>query len=166
MKAAFAIIGAGLVMILDGCVSLPQAPVTTAVVGPNPVALRSTSVQGELEVFSRLAKRTDDQNLESTLPVWYQHSDYYLCDGNGKSLRHVFNAAGHYNSDPKIIRLPAGQYLVKAQAAPNARVEVPVIIKSGEITRVHLDGSWRPPGFAAKSQVVTLPDGRPIGWGM
>ncbi len=102
MKATLAIIGFGLVTLLNGCASPPRASIAVALVGPNPEAPRNASTQGGLEVFSRLSVRTDDQNQESTYPTWYQHTDYYLCDASGKVLKHVFNVAGHYDGDPKI----------------------------------------------------------------
>jgi hypothetical protein len=166
MKAVFAIIGLGLVAVLSGCVSPPTASVAVASVGPNPGAPRNASAQGGLEVFSKLSVRTDDQNQESTDPIWYQHSDYYLCDASGKPLKHVVNAAGHYDGDPRILNLPPGRYIVEAQSAPDYWVRVPVKIMRGATTRVHLDGHWAPPGYVDKTQVVTLPNGKPVGWGM
>jgi hypothetical protein len=166
MKGTIAVVGIALATILNGCVSPPAAAVVSGPVGPNPSGLGSASPQGGLEVFSRLSAHSDDQNQASTNPVWYQHTDYYLCDAGGNELQRVYNAAGHYVSDPRTIHLPAGRYLVEAQSARRNWVRVPVIIKSGKVTRVHLDGTWTPPAYAAKSQVVTTPDGQPIGWRM
>lgn len=166
MKAMLAIIGFGIAGLLSGCVSPPRAAVAVGPVGPNPVAPRSGSAQGGLEVFSRLSARTDDQNQESTYPIWYQHTDYYLCDASGKALRNVFNVAGHFDGDPKIVNLPAGRYIVEAQSASDYWVQVPVTIKMGETTRVHLDGNWAPPSYATKNEVVTMPNGKPVGWAM
>ena len=167
MKTAFVILGVGLMAGLSGCAVPPKASVALAApIGPNPEGLRSGSAQGSLEVFSRLSTRTDDQNQESTYPVWYQHTDYYLYDARGKVLKHVFNVAGHYDEDPRTVNLPAGRYIVEAQSAPDYWVKVPVTIKSGATTRVHLDGNWAPPGYIDRAQVVTMPDGKPIGWRM
>jgi len=166
MNATLAMIGFGLVTLLSGCVSPPRASVAIAPVGPNPAAPRSASAQGGLEVFSWLSIRTDDQNQGSTDPIWYQHSNYYLCDPTGKALKHVFNAAGHYERDPRILGLPAGRYIVEAQSAPDYWIKVPVKIIGGAITRVHLDANWAPPSYVDKSQVVTMPDGKPVGWGI
>jgi len=164
MKTVFAILGVSLLAMLSGCATPPRTSVATAAVGPNPIAPRNASSRGGLEVFSRLATRTDDQNQESTDEVWVQPTDYYLCDTGGRVMKHVSNAVGHYSSEPRTVSLPAGRYLIAAQASPNFWVKVPVTVKSGEITRVHLDGHWAPPAYADKSQVVALPDGRPIGW--
>jgi hypothetical protein len=113
-----------------------------------------------------LRVRSDEQSQGSKEPIWYQHTDYYLFDADGKPLKQVFNVAGHYDPDPRIVTLPAGRYIVEAQSAPTYWVKVPVMIKRGATTRVHLDGNWAPPGYADKAQVVALPDGRPIGWRM
>jgi hypothetical protein len=166
MKALVAIAGAGLISLLTGCVSAPRASVALAPVGPNPEGPRSGSSQGSLEVYSRFSVRTDDQNQASTDPVWYQHTDYYLCDPQGRVLKHVFNIVGHYAQDPRVVDLPAGHFVVEAQSAPNYWVKVPVVIKSGAITRIHLDGNWAPPSYVDKTQVVTLPNGKPVGWRM
>jgi hypothetical protein len=164
MKKALAITLAGLAILLSGCVLLPSAPVVTAPVGPNPLAPGIGSAQGRLEVYSRLSVRSDDQNQDSTDPVWNQRTDYYLSDARDSNWRQVYNAAGHYSDAPRTISLPAGQYLVEAQAAPGNWVRVPVTIQSGRVTRVHLDSHWAPPGFAGQDQIVRLPHGQAIGW--
>ena len=166
MKTTFAIIGFGMILLLSGCVSPPGASVTIAPVGPYPGVQQSGSGFGKLEVFSRLSVRTDDQNQGSRDEVWHQHTDYYLCDTGGKALKLVFNAPGHYGRDPRILNLRAGRYIVEAQSAPNYWVRVPVLIIRGATTNVHLDGNWSPLSYADKTQVVTMPDGRPVGWAM
>jgi hypothetical protein len=57
-----------------------------------------------------------------------------------------------------------GKYIVRARAKGILRVEVPVLIKSVEITRVHLDGNWQPPAEAPKTELVRAPAGYPVGW--
>jgi len=42
-------------------------------------------------------------------------------------------------------------------------VDVPVIIKPGQTTSVHLDGEWTPPVNIPKDQIVDGPSG-PMGW--
>lgn len=165
MKKVLVITGVGLILLSAGCASVPVASVALAPVGPNPMALRSASSQGSLEVFSRLSRRSDDLNQGSTYPVWYQHTDYYVCNLEGKVLKHVFNATGHYEQDPKIVNLPAGKYLVMARSTGDCWVKVPVTIDRGEITWVHLADNWTPPSYAEKAQIVKLPDGKPVGWG-
>jgi hypothetical protein len=163
MKAMLAIMGAGMVGLLGGCAT---SAVTLAPVGPNPATAQSLSAQGSLVVFSRLSRQTDDQNQASRDPIWYQHTDYLVYDLQGRVVKRVQNAEGHYNPNPRLVNLPAGQYIVKAQAANYSTVRVMVTVKGGETTKLHLDGQWRPPSYAGKGQVVTMPDGQPVGWRM
>lgn len=117
-------------------------------------------------VYSRLSWRSDDQNQESRDAAWHQHSDYYLCDAHGRVMKHVFNAGGHYSREPRAVKLPAGSYIVEAQSAPDYWVKVPVVVKRGATTEVHLDGNWAPPSYLDHSKLVTMPNGNPVGWGM
>jgi hypothetical protein len=39
-----------------------------------------------------------------------------------------------------------------------------VVIKAGRTTRVHLDDKWQPPADTPKDELVTMPDGKPVGW--
>ena len=160
MKTIFVPLGTGLLLlVLTGCAS---TPVTLSPVGPNPIAAQTQSIQGGLEVFSRLAARSDDQNQGSTDPIWYQHTGYSIYRPDGSLMKRVQNTVGHYEQDPCVVNLPAGQYIVKAQATDMFWVKVPVTIKPGEITRVHLDGQWKP--SAHGEAVVRLPDGKAVGW--
>jgi hypothetical protein len=112
-----------------------------------------------LEVFSALSGRREGSN-----PTWYQHSDYYICNSQGKRLEHVDNANGYYAQSPRVISLPPGKYLVKARAKDTLRIDVPVVIKPGEITRVHLDGDWQPLSATPGTKLVEAPAGYPVGW--
>ena len=77
---------------------------------------------------------------------------------------HVFNKTGHYAEAPKQIALPAGKYIVKAQAEDYLWVEVPVTIERGRTTRVRLDDNWKPAVDAPRQEMVTMPNGNPVGW--
>ena len=160
MKDLFVLMGAGLLLV--GCSS---ASVTLAPVGPNPAGGKSEASTGELQVFSRTIVQDDDQNQAGDgLPVWYQHTDYNIFDQHGKLVKHVGNTTGHYAVAPDRIVLPAGEYLVKAQAQDFSKIAVPVTIERGRTTRVHLDNNWKTPEGAPKRELVTLPDGKPVGW--
>jgi len=164
MKTTLLTVSAGALALLVGCASAPVASVTLAPVAPSPFAARSLSADGSLEVFSRLSRRSDDGNMGSTDPIWYQHTDYKVYDRDGRLRERVDNTVGHYDAAPTVVNLPPGEYRVQARSADYDWVNIPVTIKPGEITRVHLDGQWSPPGFAEKRQIVSLPDGRPVGW--
>ena len=156
MKSVFCILGAGFVSLLIGCSS---APVALAPVGPNPYGGQSTASKGELQVFSSLTGRREGEN-----PTWYQHTDYYVYDAEGKVVKHVANSAGYYAEAPRSLSLSAGRYLVKAQAKDYSWVEVPVTIESGRTTRVHLDDNWKLPAHTSTSELVSMPNGQPAGW--
>jgi len=156
MKGQVFLLGAGLVAILTGCAS---TPIALAPVGPDPSAIESTAAKGGLQVFSSLIGRSEGNN-----PTWYQHTDYSIYDLQGKLVKHVNNNDGYYATAPRHVTLPAGRYLVKAQANDYFWVSVPVTIKCGQTTRVHLDDSWRPPVNTPTTELVSLPDGNPVGW--
>lgn len=161
MKSNCIFLGAGLVSLLVGCSS---TPVALAPIGPNPFAGQRTVSQGELQVFSCLLERSDNQNQGSDDPIWYQHTDYRIYNLHGKLLQRVDNTTGHYAQAPRRMPLPPGQYLVKAQAKDYLWVEVPVTIAPGRTTRVHLDDNWNLPAAVAKRDFISLPNGHPVGW--
>jgi hypothetical protein len=161
MQSVYVLLGAGVVSLLVGCSS---TPVALAPVGPNPVGSQRTASKGELQVFSSLVEQSDDQNQGSKDPVWYQHTDYRIYDLDGKLVKRVDNTIGHYEQAPRVVALPAGKYLVKAQAKDYLWVEVPVTIKPGRTTRVHLDDKWKLPADTPKRELVSMPNGYPVGW--
>jgi hypothetical protein len=116
-------------------------------VGPNPLALPNGDQDGQLEVFSAKEGRIEGDN-----PTWFQHSDYYIYTQERKSIKRVNNTIGYYEQAPRRITLPAGTYLVKAHAKDHFWVEVPVIIRSGLLTVVHLDQSSTPQAGKPETQ--------------
>ncbi|HEX4348942.1 MAG TPA: hypothetical protein VH251_01075, partial [Verrucomicrobiae bacterium] len=140
--------------LLVGC----STPVAVGPVGPNPYALENSTKNGQLEVFSALTPRTEGDD-----PTWYQHTDYTVYNQRGDAVKHVNNTVGHYATEPRLIDLPPGQYLVKAEAKDYPSVTVPVVIDPGRMTKVHLDGTWRP-ADNRKTAFVRLPAGNPVGW--
>jgi len=156
MNSILILMGAVLVSLLTGCASVPVA---VAPVGPNPAVDGSMASEGGLQVFSSLVGHSEGNN-----PAWYQHTDYYIYDLHGKLVKHVDNTIGHYDAAPCLVALPAGRYLVKAQANDYVCVDVPVTIERGRTTKVHLDDQWKLPADTAKRELVNLPDGNPVGW--
>ena len=153
MKKTIMILGAA-AWVLAGC---STAPVALSPVGPGPTGVQAAAGNGELEVFSALTGRREGNN-----PTWWQHSDYYVCNTRGRRLDQVMNAPGYYSTRPRLLTLPAGKYIVKARAKGALWATVPVIIKPGEITRVHLDGNWQP--NAPTMELVMAPEGYAVGW--
>lgn len=155
-KPLLIILGITLASALTGCSSVP---IVLAPVGPNPAYFRAAIGNGQLEVFSALSGHSEGNN-----PTWYRHTDYYICNYQGKRLEHVDDAMGHYSRSPRIITLPSGKYIVKARAKGILRTDVPVVIKPGETTEVHLDGNWQPPAITSAMELVNTPAGYPVGW--
>lgn len=142
--------------ILAGC----STPVSVATVGPNPVNAADNSGYGQLQVFSALVGRTEGNN-----PTWYQHGSYVIVDRNGKTVMRVANRVGKYDVSPQIVSLKPGKYIVKAESKDYFRVEVPVLIERGMITRLHSDDTWKPAN-GSQSDLVILPNGTPVGWSL
>lgn len=156
MRQNYLLIGGSLAAaLIAGCAT----PLALAPVGPNPNILPLASGTGRLEVFSALAGHAEGND-----PTWFRHTDYYLCDARGKELRVVRDALGHYSQIPCQVTLPAGAYLIKACGKGILEADVPVVIKPGVTTEVHLDGEWQPPADAAPASLVSAPEGYFIGW--
>src|SRR5665213_190468 len=150
--------------ILIGVVGCATPPVVVAPVGPNPANVASAASMGSLQVFSQMMVQNDDQNQGGYGKYdWQQHTDYNIYDLHGKLIMHVFNETGHYAEAPKRIALPVGNYLVKAQAKDFFWAKVPVTIERGRTTRVHLDDNWKPATVTLKQDLVTMPNGNPVG---
>ena len=152
---AFALI-CGAALLMAGCHStlVLQTPV-----GPEPFERQTTGPTGRLLVFSAKEARGDGDD-----PIYYQHSDYSIYGSQGKRIKRVGNTKGHFDETPRLVDLPPGTYVVKARAECYDRVEVPVVIKSGRTTVVHLDKEWKPAFTAQNTELVNLPQGYVIGW--
>jgi len=146
---------------LSGCAT--PARVVTTPVGPNPTQRSASTPDGRLEVYSALQWRNEGSEFTMN-PGWYQHTDYVILDQNGKRLRHVGNSIGEYSETPADISLPPGEYTVRARAQDYLMVDVPVIVKPGLITRVHLDDKWHAPAGTPAANLVKEPNGEAIGW--
>jgi len=163
MKSITILLGVGLVSLLAGCSTTPVALVA---VGPNPAGIARLADNGSLQVFSSLDEQDENPNQASDdpAPVWYQHTSYNLYDMAGKRLKYVDNTIGKFDQAPRNVILPAGRYIVEAQTMNYTWVDVPVIIERGRTTKIHLDGHWAPPMGAPRQELVSLPNGIPVGW--
>ena len=135
------------------------AATTLPPVGPNPLGSQSPSASGQLEVFSQLEGHSEGNN-----PPWYQHADYYICDRQGNKLQQVDNTVGYYARTPRLVTLPSGEYVIKSPAKDAFWVKIPVVIRAGYVTKVHLDGNWAVPASTPEAKVVLSPSGYPVGW--
>jgi hypothetical protein len=128
-------------------------------VGPEPFGRRTAGANGHLQVFSAKEARADGDD-----PIYYQHSDYLIYNSEGKRIHHVGNAEGHFDEAPRLVALPPGTYFVKARAECFDWVKLPVVVKSGRTTVVHLDKEWKPTSSPRNADLVNLPGGYVIGW--
>jgi hypothetical protein len=157
MKGFVILSQAVLLSLLVGC---STTPVAVSPVGPNPNGQQNPAQKnGRLQVFSAFVSHAEGDN-----PTWHRHADYDLYTADGMHLMRVDNAVGHYERAPRLVVLPPGKYMVEAAAQNYLRMEVPVVIESGRVTRVHLDGAWRQVVGMPNAEVVCGPDGRPVGW--
>lgn len=93
------------------------------------------------------------------------HSDYRIYSLDGKLLKYVSNKVSAITEDPATVSLPPGKYNAVAKAAAFGMVTVPIVIKAGKTTFVHLDGSELTGGQQTPTNdFVCLPDGLVIGW--
>ena len=84
---------------------------------------------------------------------------------NGVRFRWERNSVANTDENPALVRLPAGVYTVRAQDDGYGWVIVPVVIKGGETTTVHLDARPLPPSEQINAtNSVRLPNGRIVGW--
>jgi hypothetical protein len=158
MKNIHVILGAVGTAMLMGCAS---APIALAPVGPGPADYAGAGSTGQLLVYSAWQGHAEGDN-----PAFYQHADYYIYNPQGRLIRHVDNAVGHYEQVPRPVSLTAGKYLVRSRAKGfgNDWVMVPVVIRGGETTKIHLDNGWKIPAGVSSMQVVSIPNGYPVGW--
>ncbi len=149
----------GIIPVLASCAS---QPIALAPVGPQPVTgerYLPASGYGQLQVFTE----TDPYEYGDEVP-FFPHRDYELYTAHGRHLRRVWNSQSHEDETPAVVTLPAGRFVVRADAEFYGPVSVPVVIKANRTTRVILQPGWKPGSEAASSELVRLPDGYPVGW--
>src|SRR6266436_7170110 len=139
----FLICGSAALMAGCGSPLVIQTPV-----GPEPFGRKTMGPNGYLMVFSAKEARGDGDD-----PIYYQHSDYFIYDSQGKRIKYVGNTTGHFDEAPRLVQLPPGTYTVKARAECYDRDVLSVAIKSGHTTVVHLDTEWKPPVSAQKADL-------------
>lgn len=160
----------GCALLLPGC----HAPLAVqTAVGPEPAGHEARGPNGRLLVFSRLEAHNDNgsmtaEDLTGEIltgdPDYYQHTAYVIYNQLGKRIRRIGNTVGHYSEAPREVELTPGNYFVQAEAECYGRVAIPVQIKSGRTTILHLDKRWRPPLSYKEGDLVRLPGGYAVGW--
>ncbi|HXP63112.1 MAG TPA: hypothetical protein VN829_21605 [Dongiaceae bacterium] len=177
MKHVYLFAAAGALLVVAGCASNPNVA-SIPPVGPAPGASAAGLKDGSLQVYSardqtgldpNLAERLWDENFGEIEYLDEQpHTDYALYSANGEFLREVRNASASNPAQPELVSLPPGLYQIQAKSEERGGeiipLTVPVVIKPGERTAVHLEGDWKPLRPHSGSEVVRLPDGRLVGW--
>jgi hypothetical protein len=158
MKALFC---HSLILIMMVSCAAPASVRINATVGPQTHSHPGASDDGALKVFSVREMVGDVEGPISTV-----HSGYEIVTDTHRRVRFVKNSDDSEPEQPVTVSLRAGRYLVKTHAKSLGRVEVPVLIKPGQITIVRLDGDkrWLRSVDVATGGVVTLPNGKAIGW--
>ena len=144
-------------LLLTSCAS---QPIAIAPVGPRPGAyFVATTGAGQLQVFTE----TDEYEWNHDVP-YFPHRDYQIYTSDDKRLRRVWNSQSYEDETPTVVDLPAGNYLVKADAEFYGPVTVPVVIRPGQLTKVILQPGWHPGNSVVVSDLVQMPNGYYIGW--
>jgi hypothetical protein len=156
MRNAMSYLAVGFIPLLVSCAS---QRIALAPVGPPPWdGVSSPARDGRLQVFSETREFDDDD------VYYFPHSPYSILTMDGKRVKYVWNRRNHEDETPTVVTLPAGQYVVEAEATLYGPVSVPVVIKPGRTTRVVLEPGWKPPGQFGASGLVKMPNGYAIGW--
>jgi len=141
-----------------GCAETRPMVITEAI-GPNPTIERARGTEGQLVVYTAF------DGFDTSDPDHAKHTPFTIFTRTGKLLMTVRNRTGSFYQDPMPVALPPGNYRIEGQAANLGRVAIPVIIEANRTTLVFLDGTKRPTrSRASDPDLVSLPDGRPIGW--
>jgi hypothetical protein len=147
-------------------------------VGPAPTGPSAPVSGGNLQVYSARERAPIDPNLEEFFANEYgkneclyekAHTGYVIYAPDGQIIKKIKNARGLYDEIPALVTLPAGTYKIEALGELNDgevfKTNIPIVIKSGQMTVIHLESDWRPAGKTVDPQsVVRMYDGRMVGW--
>jgi len=152
-----ALIGAVIIPLLAGCAS---TPVALNSVGPAPVRPAVEHVPtGWLRVYTATNAREIGDNT-----YFYTHTGYHIYVEDGKLWKYIPNHTGDMDESVADVQIPEGNYRISAQSEAYNLVSVPVIIRAGKTTDIHLETTWKAPVGTPTNELVYLPDGYPVGW--
>ena len=158
--------------LLAGCAGNQRRPVV-GIVGPAPGCQSEPSTSsGSLIVFSErepVANPTipdASDSLSGDSGFTMEYSGYKILSSSGSVVKFVSNNDGQTVVRPSQVELPAGSYLVEAEAEKYGEVTVPVVIAEGQSTVLNLGDSdyWLRNARPNVTNAVCFPDGRMIGW--
>ncbi len=108
-------------------------PLYPCAVRPGDLDARTELRQSYLKVYSA----TDEFNDGD---AWYfPHSSYAIYTIEGKFFKNVENHISRSDEIPEVVMLPVGAYTVEARSEQDGYVRIPVAIKEGRQTILHLD---------------------------
>ncbi len=146
-------------MLLTSCASKDQV-VIAAPVGPIP-----REAVGMLIVYSATEQWPEVIGGDDTYR--YPHTGYEISTTDGRPVKTVRNALSNWDELPTRVELREGNYVVRALSQTFELVSVPVVIRAGRLTELHLERprNWEPMASNARnSHYVRLPNGQVIGY--
>jgi hypothetical protein len=123
-------------------------------------AVPESAAAGTLVVYSATYASTLE---ESEYPA---HTDYTVATPSDTVLERVSNRTGSFDKRPAPVNLPPGEYHVRAQYNRGGFVTIPVVIETGKITTLSLDGSPMPTDDSPAPVPLYGPGGVVVGWGV
>jgi len=127
--------------------------------GPRPAWVFPT---GYLKVYSATY-----ENLNGDNTFVYPHTDYRIFTPDGRYVMSVSNAITPVDEIPSEVRLPVGHYIIRAKSETMGTVDVPVVVRTARVTKIHLERckDWCDPAIGEYPHLlVRLPNGQPIAW--
>ena len=115
---------------VGGKESEPKKPIPAT----NTRGVRAELPQGYLLVYS--ATDTFD---DGGVP-YYPHSSYTIYTADGKTFKRVENRIAPSDEIPELVMLPIGSYTVEARSETEGYIRVDVVVTSGRLTVLRLDG--------------------------
>lgn len=129
-------------------------------VGPRPIGEYQETSVGYLKVFSRTEQAEWGDNT-----YYYPHTAYRILNASGTTIRQIENHDSSTDERPTRVELPPGTYIVKAWSDNDGLVTVPVIVKLGQTTSVHLEKDRESDkDIFDSSKAVKTPSGQIVGW--
>jgi hypothetical protein len=157
MNSRHFLIAAFAAMLLASCAST-QPSVIYGTAGPQPARLYPR--EGFLNVYTET-----EEHFDGDL-AYYSHTNYRILTRDGRVFKEVRNAISPSDEIPATVTLPSGAYTVFAESETSGTVSVPVVVRTGRTTVLHLerDKDWTPSALARESDLIHLPNGQPIGF--